>query len=114
MNLRYMEIHLLIALSTSAMLYESRVTAFYLYTASGLLLDVLNVSASVAHYLRSQVESGKGFEVDRDTLFRPFALVSRQHITTMTPGKATDASKLVSFYLIRFPTSETSLVDQIG
>ena len=76
-NLRYMQIHWLIALSTSTMLHETRIAALDLNTASCFLLDVLNVSASMTHDLCSQVESRKGLKVDGNTLFRPFALICR-------------------------------------
>lgn len=108
-----MQIHLLIAFSASTMLHKSRIAALDLNTASRFLLDVLNVSASMTHDLCSQIESRKGLKIDGDTLFRPFALVSRQSFGIMVLGRTTYAPKFIPFNLFWFPTSETSLINQI-
>jgi hypothetical protein len=57
------------------MFHESRATAFYLNTASGLLLDMLDISATMTNNLSTKVEARKWFEIDRDLLFRPFTLI---------------------------------------
>lgn len=69
-----MKVHGLIALSVRPMLHETRVAAFNLHTASCLLLNVLDVGASVANYLCSQVKAWDRLEIDGYALFWPFAL----------------------------------------
>jgi hypothetical protein len=73
-HLRDVKIHILVALTTCSMLHESGTTALDLNTASGLLLDVLNISAAVTYNLSSKIETWKRFKVDWDLLFRPFTL----------------------------------------
>jgi hypothetical protein len=68
------QIHILVTLTTSAMLHESRATALDLNTASCLLLDVLNISAAMTNNLSTKIEAWKRFEVDWDLLFGPFTL----------------------------------------
>jgi hypothetical protein len=70
-----MQIHILIALSASALFHESRATALDLDTASSLLLDVLDVRTTMANNLRTKVEARNGLEIDRDLLFGPFTLI---------------------------------------
>jgi hypothetical protein len=70
-----MEIHVLITLPASTVFHESRATAFDLNTASGLLLDMLDISATMTNNLSTKVEARKWFEIDRDLLFRPFTLI---------------------------------------
>lgn len=74
-----MQIHVLVALSASALFHESRATALDLDTTSSLLLDVLDVRTAMANNLSAEVEARNGFEIDRDLLFRPFTLFSFQH-----------------------------------
>jgi hypothetical protein len=69
------EIHILVALTTRAMLHESGTTALDLDTASGLLLDVLNISATMANNLSTKIEAWKWFKIDWDLFFRPFTLL---------------------------------------
>ena len=69
-----MEVHLLVAFAVGAMFHKTRVSPFDLNSTSGFLLDVLNVGASMTHYLCSQVEAWDGLQVDGYPLFRPFAL----------------------------------------
>lgn len=71
-----MEVHGLIALAVGAMFHESGISPFDLNPTSGFLLYVLDVGASMTHYLCSQVEAWDGLQVDGYTLFRPFALQS--------------------------------------
>jgi hypothetical protein len=75
---RNVKIHVLIALLTSPVFHESRATALDLDTASGLLLDVLHIRTSMANNLSAEVKARKRFEIDRDLLFRPFALFPYQ------------------------------------
>lgn len=69
-----MEVHCLVTLTVSARLDEARAAALNLDSAASLLLDVLHVSATLANDLSTQVESGHWFEINRDSLIRPFAL----------------------------------------
>ena len=110
---RYMKIHLLITLSASAMFHKSRVATLDLDTASSLLLNMLDVSASMTHNLCSQIKSWKGLKINWDTLFRPFALAGSQSCDAMIPAKTTYPSKFISLNCIWFSTSETSLIDQV-
>jgi hypothetical protein len=73
--LRNMEIHILIALTTGAMLHKSGTTALDLDTASGLLLDVLHISATMTNNLSTKVEAREWFEIDWNLLFGPFTLI---------------------------------------
>jgi hypothetical protein len=68
-----MQIHLLIALHLSIVLLESTASALDLDSATRLLLDVLDVRSTSSNDLSAQVESGNGFEIDRDALLRPLA-----------------------------------------
>lgn len=68
-----MQVHLLITLDPSIVLLESTSSSLDLYSASCLLLDVLDVGASGANHLRAEVESRDRFEVDRNALLRPLA-----------------------------------------
>jgi hypothetical protein len=70
-----MEIHIFVTLTPSAMLHESGTTALDLDTTSGLLLDVLNISATMANDLSTKIEAWKWFKIDWDLFFRPFTLL---------------------------------------
>ena len=69
-----MQIHRLIAFSSSAMFNEARSAALDLDLAASLLLDMLNISTTLPDYLSTKVKSGNWFEVDRKPFFGPFAL----------------------------------------
>ena len=73
-HLRYMEVHRLIALSVCAVLHEAGVTAFDLNTTASFLLNMLDVSTTVAYHLRPKVEARYRLEINGNTLFWPFAL----------------------------------------
>ena len=75
-----MKIHILIALSTSTVLHESRAAALYLDTASSFLLDMFDIRTTVSDNLSTEVEAREGLKIDRDLLFRPFALYSYQQM----------------------------------
>ena len=75
-NSRNVEVHWLVALAVGAMFHETGISPFDLNAASGFLLDVLDVGASMTHYLCSQVETWDGLQVDGYPLFRPFTLQS--------------------------------------
>ena len=70
----YVKVHWLITFLISAMFDEAGVAPLNLDPASGFLLNVFDVGASVSDNLRSQVESLNGLEIDGDALFRPLAL----------------------------------------
>lgn len=69
-----MQIHGLVTFLASARLRETRATALYLDLATGFLLDMFDVSTTLADNLCSQVEPGNRFKANGDFLFRPFAL----------------------------------------
>ena len=69
-----MQEHRLLAFPTGVGLHEPGTTAFDLDLAPGLLLDMLDVCATLSDDLGAKVESGKRFEVHRDTLLGPFTL----------------------------------------
>lgn len=70
-----MQIHLFIALAASPMLHETRSTALNLDTTPSFLLDVLNISTSVANNLSAKVKTWDWFEINWNLLLRPFALL---------------------------------------
>lgn len=69
-----MQIHGLITLLTSRMFHETRATSLDLNSATSLLLDVLDIRASMANYLCTKIEAWKRLKFNRDFLFRPFTL----------------------------------------
>ena len=69
-----MEIHRFIALSVRAVLHKARVAAFDLDTAASLLLDMLDVSATMTYHLCPKVEARDWLKVNGNALFGPFAL----------------------------------------
>jgi hypothetical protein len=73
-----MKIHILVTLTTSAMLHESRATALDLHTTSSLLLNMLHIGSSMTHNLSTKVETRNWFKVNRDLFLGPFTLFSRQ------------------------------------
>jgi len=91
---RDMQVHGLVAFPACGGLHKARATAFDLHTASSFLLDVFDISAPMANNLSSQVESWDRFKVDGNPLFRPFA-----------------PSKLITFELFWFATTESTLVN---
>ena len=95
--LRYVQIHGLVAFPVRAVLHKAGIAPFDLDAASSFLLDMLYVSSTVAHDLCSQVEALDWLKVDRNTFFGPFT-----------------TSKFVSLDLLRFSTSESSLIDEVG
>lgn len=72
--LRHVQIHRLIAFSAGIVLNEARTAALDLNLAAGSLLDMLHISTALSDYLGTKVESRNRFEVNRNTLFGPFAL----------------------------------------
>jgi hypothetical protein len=69
-----MQIHRLVAFSICADFSEARATAFDLDLATGLVLNVFDVRATLAYNLGSQVESWDRLEVNWNALFWPFSL----------------------------------------
>ena len=70
-----MKIHILIALSTGAMLHKSGATPLDLDAASSLLLDVLDICTTVANNLSAEVEARERLKINRDLLLGPFPLL---------------------------------------
>ena len=69
-----MQVHGLVTLSAGRRLNKSRATTFDLHAASGLLLDVFDVCATMADDLCPEVEAWDWLKVDGDLLVRPFSL----------------------------------------
>jgi hypothetical protein len=74
--LRNMKIHILITLTTSAMLHKSRATALDLDTTSSLVLNMFHIGSSMTHNLSTKVETRKWFKINEDLLLGPFTLFS--------------------------------------
>jgi hypothetical protein len=72
--LRDMQEHVLIALPTGGSFHVARAAALDLHTAAGLLLDMLDIGATMTNDLSTEVETRDGLKTNRDLLFRPFAL----------------------------------------
>lgn len=92
-----MQIHLLIALPAGIVLHEATSSALDLHATPCLLLDVLYVTSTRTHNLRTQVEARDGLEVDWDALFRPLTTAER-----------------VTLNLFWLSATEATLVDQVG
>jgi len=78
-DVRNVQIHRLITLHASIVLDEAGATALDLNPATGLVLNVLHELTSLANNLRSKVETRDWLEVNRETLFGPFALLHVSH-----------------------------------
>jgi hypothetical protein len=77
-----MKIHILITLATSTVFHKSRATALDLNTASGLLLNVLDICTAMTYNLSTKIEARKWFKGNGDLLLRPFALFPGLAMTT--------------------------------
>jgi hypothetical protein len=73
-NIRDVEVHWLLALLAGLRLHKARTATLDLDFAAGFLLDVLDVVASTANYLCTQVEAADGLKTYRELLFGPFTL----------------------------------------
>ena len=91
-----MKVHWLITFFVCAEFHKAGVAAFDLDTASSFLLDVFNVRTSMTHHLGSKIEAWNGFEIDRNSFFRPFS-----------------PSKFISLDWVRLSSSKASLVNQV-
>lgn len=87
-DLRNMEIHGLIALLASVVLDKAGATTLDLDAAASLLLNVLNIGATVADNLSTKVETRDRFEVDRNLFFGPFTL-KRVSVSPVLPQYVT-------------------------
>ena len=109
---RNVEVHWLIAFAVGAMFHKTGISPFDLNATSCFLLDMLDVGASMTHYLCSQVEAWDGLQIDGYPFFRPFALQSS--LGSRVHGGVvgdTHTAKLISLNLVRLSTSESPLVD---
>lgn len=111
MHSRYVEIHRFIALSVCAVLHKARVAAFDLDTAASLLLNMLDVSATMTYHLCPKVEARDWLKVNGNALFGPFAL----QLVSLSRNSWIRAysSKLISLNLVWLPTPETSFIDKV-
>jgi hypothetical protein len=106
-----MEIHGLIALLSTIGLHESGPTSLDLDFTAGLLLDVFDVIATTPNNLSPQVETIDRFQVNRDLLFGPFALLLLA-TRWCNQSNRTYAAILIAFN-VRFSPPEPTLVNEI-
>lgn len=71
---RHVEVHGFVRLLAGAVLHEATTTPFDLHSASSLLLDVLDVGATLADDLSPQIETGDIFHIQENSLLWPFTL----------------------------------------
>lgn len=110
-----MQIHGLITLVSGIVLHETRSTALDLDTASSLLLDVFDIGTTLAYDLGTEIESGNRLKIHRDLLLWPFALCIMLKISRECWAQAmTYTTHGISLDLLWLPTTETSLVYEIG
>jgi hypothetical protein len=109
-----MQIHVLIALAASALLQEAGATALDLDAAPGLLLNVLDVGTAMANNLRSEIEARNWLEINGYLLFGPFALYPCQHERPTRVLNIFYSAKLISLHLLWLPSTEASLVNEVG
>ena len=76
-NLRNVQIHRLVAFSSSVVLHETGSTTLDLDTASSFLLNVFDVGTTLTDNLSTEVESNDRFKVHGNLLFGPLALGKR-------------------------------------
>jgi hypothetical protein len=112
-----MEIHLIVALASGGQLDIARAPAFDLYTATCLLLNVLDVGTPGSHDVSTQVKARDRLKRDGNSLLRPFSLTKQAHclvIAITGPAyRTTHSAILISFNSVLLPSSEASLVDQL-
>lgn len=109
--LRNMKVHRLVTLSISGMLQESRAASFDLNTASSLLLNMLDILPTMTDNLSTKIKAGKRFEIDRNLLFRPFALFRISVSALSSKISDTYSTKLISLDLFWLSPTETSLIN---
>lgn len=101
-----MQVHLFVALPASVMLHKAAAATFDLHLSSRLILDILDVAATMTDDLCTQVEAGDRLKVDRNALFRPLATTE---LVTLEGWVL-----LLRLLLLALVTStEASLVDQV-
>lgn len=69
-----MQIHGFVTFLAGPVLHEPGSATFDLYTTSSLLLDMLDISASMTYHLCPQIEPWKRLQIYRNAFFGPFAL----------------------------------------
>jgi hypothetical protein len=69
-----MKVHVFIAFFPSAVLHKARTPPFDLNAASSLLLDMLDIRASMPNNLSTKIEAWDWFKVNWDFLLWPFTL----------------------------------------
>lgn len=63
------------------MFHEPGSTAFDLYATASFLLDMLDILSTMTNDSRTQVKSRDGFQIDRNSFLRPFALLLNVNMT---------------------------------
>lgn len=89
------------------MLHKAAAATFDLHLGSRLVLDILDVAATMTDHLCTQVEAGDRLKVDRNALFRPLATTE---LVTL------EGWVLLLLLLLLLPlvtSTEASLVDKV-
>jgi hypothetical protein len=71
-----MQIHILVAFSASTRFHEARSTTLDLHSASGFLLDMLDIRAAMTNDLGTEVKAWQGLKIDWNPLLGPFTLLT--------------------------------------
>jgi hypothetical protein len=112
---RNVQVHRFITFTPSAVLHEARTTTLDLYTAPSLLLDMLDIRATVPDDLCSKVKARDWFEINWNPLLRPFALNMFVSITTkISEIFQAYTAKLIPLHLVWFSSPKSSLINKIG
>src|SRR5436309_3000442 len=109
-----MEEHVVLALQSRRCFNIAGTPALDLHAAACLLLDVLNISATMPHNLGSKVEAGYRLQADGDALLRPFPLSSVRRC--QPKNQDTHPAKLITLnlLLLLISASEAALVNKLG
>jgi hypothetical protein len=112
-----MQVHRLITFTAGAVFHEARTTAFNLYTASSLLLDMFHIRPTMSNDLCSKIKAWDWFEVNWNPFLRPFALNTVRPVSSITKtSKECQAytAKFIPLHLVWFSPPESPLIDKIG
>ena len=109
-----MQEQVLVSLTVSRLLEETRAAALDLDTAAGLVLDVLDVGAAMANHLGTKVEARNRLEVDGDLRLGPFTLPNVSFLQYFRRAwRYKYPSKFVALVVVRLPATETAFVHQL-
>jgi hypothetical protein len=108
-----MQVHLFIALTASAVLHKAGTASFNLHTASGLLLNMLDICTTMTNNLSTQVEAWDRLKANRNSLFWPFALEIICQSLLYGQTKSPYTTELVSLNLLWLSSPEPSFINKI-